>query len=205
MNPEEHLARHDPHLARLITQFGPCPIRRETTRPPFDVLASSIVGQQLSSKAADTIRTRLANRLRVTRPFDPEHFFRRRIATLRACGLSSGKSAHVLNLARLIRRGSLRFKDFECMADEKVVETLDRLPGVGRWTAEMFLIFGLGRLDVLALDDAGLKRAARKLYGFRKPISPRSFERLGTSWRPYRSVASWYLWEYIDSDPESTR
>jgi len=195
---EEHLARSDPNMARLIDRFGPCPLLTPS-RPPFDILASSIVGQQLSTKAADTIRKRLANRLQIDRPFHPAHFVRRRPSTLQGCGLSANKSAYVLGLARAIHAGTLQFDDFVDKEDEEVIRALVQHPGIGRWTAEMFLISGLGRLDVLAIDDAGLRRATRSLYNLKRPLTEQKFRRIAEPWRPFRSVASWYLWEFADN------
>lgn len=196
-SPETYLARSDLRLAPLIERFGSCPIVKPD-RSPFDVLASSIVSQQLSSKAARTIKERLRVRLGVRRSFVPAHFVKRRQTTLQQCGLSANKAAYLIGLARTLHSGALRIDDLLHGADAEVIDRLVQERGVGRWTAEMFLIFGLSRLDVLSTGDTGLRRAARRLYALRRPLTERAFLRLAEPWRPYRSVASWYLWQFID-------
>ena len=191
---ERALAKADPVMKRLIATHGPCPL---ATRPyaPFHMLANSIISQQLSTRAAAAIKSRLGLLLSV--PFAPEEFLRLSNEQLRGSGLSQAKARYISSLAARVRDGGLVFEDLVALDDEEVIQALSQCSGVGRWTAEMFLIFGLKRLDVLALGDSGLQRAARLLYG-KKRVSKNPLNRLGESWRPYRSVASWYLWQSLE-------
>jgi DNA-3-methyladenine glycosylase II len=193
LDAQRHLSRSDRVMARLILAHGKCPLARRSDAP-FHTLASSIINQQLSAKAADTIKRRLAEFAPM--PFQPEDFLNAPIGGLRTAGLSGAKARYIRELAERVAAGTL---DFEAMAgerDEAVIERLMALPGIGRWTAEMFLIFGLKRPDVLAVGDAGLRRAARMLYGDKEPAA--LLAKIGAAWRPYRSVASWYLWKHLD-------
>lgn len=185
---ERELAARDSVLAGLIHTHGPC--RLHTRRAsPFATLARSIINQQLSAQAAAQIETRV----RAAVPaFDPGGFLAADAPTLRAAGLSGRKIDYLQALAAAIDAGRLDFTALRRAPDEAVIEALVALPGIGRWTAEMFLLFGLHRPDVLALGDAGLQRAARMLYGEDADLAA-----LGEHWRPYRSVASWYLWRHL--------
>lgn len=186
---ERHLSQSCEVMARLVTVHGPCPIAdREFL--PFQTLAASIISQQLSAKAADTIERRV---LAIVSSFTPAGFLTVPLDALRGAGLSSAKARYILELAQRVNDGWLDFDTLLRQADDDVIAALVELPGIGRWTAEMFLIFGLRRPDVLALGDAGLQRAARLLYG-----EDADLERVGQSWRPYCSVASWYLWRHLD-------
>lgn len=185
-----HLATADSVMAKLISTHGPCRIGHRK-RDPFDILASSIISQQLSVKAADTIEKRV--RALVT-SFEPSAVLTVSHELLRGAGLSNGKAKYLHALATQIVDGKLDFVLLKRSSDEQVVEALTEVPGIGRWTAEMFLIFGLKRADVLAVGDVALQRAVRNLYGSRKTL-----ERAGKNWRPYASVASWYLWRSLES------
>ena len=191
---ERHLARVDPIMRRLIARHGPCPLA-EREFQPFHMLANSIISQQLSIHAAAAIKQRLA--LLIAPPFSAEGFLRISNEQLRGAGLSQAKSRYILNLAGRVSDGGIRFDQIIAKDDEEVIDTLAECPGIGRWTAEMFLIFGLKRLDVLALGDAGLQRAARILYGKNRK-SKTLLTRVAEPWRPYRSVASWYLWRSLE-------
>ena len=191
---ERHLAKVDPIMKRLIARHGPCPLA-EREFQPFHMLANSIISQQLSTQAAAAIKRRLA--LLIPPPFAPERFLRMSNEQLRAAGLSQAKSRYILELASRVCDGRILFDQIISKGDEEVIETLAECPGIGRWTAEMFLIFGLKRLDVLALGDAGLQRAARILYGTKRK-SKTLLPRVAEAWRPYRSVASWYLWRSLE-------
>lgn len=187
---EVHLCQSDPIMAALIGQHGPCSL---PARPfePFHTLAASIISQQLSAKAADTIERRVAQL--VPPPFLPTDMLRVSAEQLRAAGLSLRKVAYIHELAGRVIDGRLSFEALACADDESVIGALVELPGIGQWTAEMFLIFGLRRPDVLSLGDAGLQRAARLLFG-----DDARLEHVGQSWRPFCSVASWYLWRHLD-------
>jgi len=188
---EVHLRQSDPIMADLIGKHGPCPL---SERPflPFHTLAASIISQQLSAKAADTIERRVAQL--VPSPFLPADMLRVSAEQLRAAGLSSRKVAYIHELAGRVIDGRLSFEALAGADDESVITALVELPGIGRWTAEMFLIFGLKRPDVLALDDVGLQRAVRLLYG-----DDYALAHVSPAWRPFSTVASWYLWRHIDS------
>lgn len=188
---EKHLSQSCEVMARLVIVHGPCPLAgREFL--PFQTLATSIISQQLSAKAADTIERRV---LAIVPTFTPAGFLTVPLDALRSSGLSSAKARYIIELAQRVNDGRLNFDTLLRQADEDVIAALVELPGIGRWTAEMFLIFGLKRPDVLALGDAGLQRAARLLYG-----EDTNLESVGQLWRPYCSVASWYLWRHIDDN-----
>jgi DNA-3-methyladenine glycosylase II len=187
---EHHLGHADPVMAKLITTHGVCRIGK-TRRDPFDTLATSIISQQLSVKAADTIE----KRVRALMPaFDPVAVLAVSHESLRSAGLSNGKAKYLHALANHIIDGKLDFAAFKRYPDDQVIESLTQVSGIGKWTAEMFLIFGLRRPDVLATGDVALQRAVRNLYGARKTL-----EQVGKKWRPYASVASWYLWRSLEN------
>ncbi len=190
---ERHLARVDPVLQRLIEKHGHCPLAQRELQP-FHMLANSIISQQLSIKAAGAIKQRLT--LLIEAPFLPEKFRIIPAEQLCGAGLSRAKVRYIGALADRVCARQLVFDDITSKNDEAVIEMLSECPGIGRWTAEMFLIFGLKRLDVLAVGDAGLQRAARLLYG-KKHKSKTLLPRVAEAWRPYRSVASWYLWRSL--------
>lgn len=191
---EQHLSKADKVKKRLVKAHGPCPLASRKYRP-FDTLVGSIISQQLSAKAADTIKSRIIGI--VGTPFKPTEVLRANVDALRAAGLSGAKVRYVRELAERVADGRLSFDALESEESESVISRLIEIPGVGRWTAEMFLIFGLKRPDVLAVHDAGLQRAARMLY-VNPSRSDRRLEEVSESWRPYRSVASWYLWQHLD-------
>jgi DNA-3-methyladenine glycosylase II len=191
---ERHLAKIDAVMKRLIARHGHCPLA-EREFQPFHMLANSIISQQLSTKAAATIKQRLAQV--VSSPFHPERFLRASVDALLGAGLSRAKARYIRELAARVNDGRLVFEDIVAKDDEAVIEVLIESPGIGRWTAEMFLIFGLKRLDVLAVGDAGLQRAARALNG-KKRKSKTLLARVAETWRPYRSIASWYLWRSLE-------
>lgn len=185
----------DATLAAIIDRVGSRALERR--HDPFVSLARAIVGQQLSTAAAGTIWTRVV--ARVTVP-TPEAILSADRAALRGCGLSERKADALSALARSFEAGAVNPGTWPGMEDEAVIADLTRLPGIGRWTAEMFLIFHLLRPDVLPLGDAGVQRALRLHYGKGAPLGPRKLARVTTPWRPWRSVASWYLWRSLEPD-----
>lgn len=193
---ERHLAKADPIMRRLIARHGHCPLA-EREFQPFHMLANSIISQQLSIKAAATIKQRVGELVGV--PFQTERVLSVPIEKLRGAGLSQAKARYMRELAARISDGRLIFEAIVNDGDEDVIEALIEAPGIGRWTAEMFLLFGLKRLDVLAVGDAGLQRAARILYG-RGRKAKMLLPRIAEAWRPYRSIASWYLWRSLAPD-----
>lgn len=192
---ERHLAETDPIMKRLIARHGHCPIA-ERKFEPFHMLANSIISQQLSTKAAATIKVRVGALVGV--PFQISKVLSTDPTTLRGAGLSAAKARYIRELAAHVHDGRLDFDAIIGLDDQSVIEKLVIVPGIGRWTAEMFLLFGLKRLDVLALGDAGLQRAARNLYGKRRR-SGTLLPRVAETWRPYRSIASWYLWRSLEA------
>lgn len=187
---EQYLMQVDPVLERVIQSHSPCGLCTERGEP-FEQLCVSIMGQQLSVKAAHTIRARILN---CVVALTPENVLNTNEDSLRACGLSRAKIKYIKTLSEFVRDGHLQFDSFSNLSADEAIDILVKVPGIGRWTAEMFLIFNLKYSDVLALDDAGLQRAARKLYGEKYDLG-----KLGKTWSPYCSVASWYLWQYIDA------
>jgi DNA-3-methyladenine glycosylase II len=181
-------------MNRLIGAHGRCPLAAREYAP-FHMLTNSIISQQLSTQAAAAIKQRLT--VLVPAPFAPEKFLQLSSEQLRMAGLSQAKARYIAALAARVCEGRLVFDDIIGQDDEKVIVALSECPGIGRWTAEMFLIFGLKRLDVLSLGDAGLQRATRLLYGTRRR-SKNLLPRIAEAWRPYRSVASWYLWKSLE-------
>jgi DNA-3-methyladenine glycosylase II len=186
---ERHLSRQDLIMAQIISSRAPCNLSDLSYRP-FSTLARSIIGQQLSSKAAETISKRV--RRAIGGGLAARRIYSVSVEDLRSCGLSRTKAAYIKEIARRVVENEFAFSSIRCAPAEDVLESLLELPGVGRWTAEMFMIFGLKHPDVLALDDAGLRRAAKLLYGSDDLAS------LAKNWHPYCSVASWYLWAYLD-------
>ena len=182
----------DPALGRLVDQIGPLSVTPAENR--FAALAGSIVSQQLSSKAASTIW----GRFEALGPVTPEAVLELSVDAMRAAGFSGAKVLYVRDLAEKVRDGELDLHGLGHLSDAEVIEAVTKVRGVGPWTAEMFLVFVLARPDVLALDDAGLRRAAGWLLGAGGSASRDKLEAAGESWRPYRSTASLYLWGAID-------
>ncbi|HFD79292.1 MAG TPA: DNA-3-methyladenine glycosylase 2 family protein [Gammaproteobacteria bacterium] len=193
---ERHLKAVDPLLAGLIGRHGPCTLMRDP-RPHFHTLVWAIINQQLSVKAAQTIEARLQARLG-SEQFEPHHFHRVRTATLRACGLSGAKIRYLREIARRVRSGELDLDLLDRLDDEGAAELLMGLPGVGRWTADMLLMFSLGRLDILPLGDLALRKSIRQHYRLPEDAAHEVYLEVAEPWRPYRSIASWYYWAAVD-------
>ena len=181
-------------MKRLIARHGKCPLA-EREFQPFHMLANSIISQQLSTRAAATIKQRVGEIVGV--PFERDRVLSVSVEQLRRAGLSQAKTRYIRELATHVSDGRLAFDEITSLDDEDVIAKLVVVPGVGRWTAEMFLLFGLKRMDVLAVGDAGLQRAARMLYG-QKRKSETLLPRIAEAWRPYRSIGSWYLWRSLE-------
>ena len=193
------LARRDPVLRDLMRQHGACGLADSQHTDPFQALVHAIVSQQLSTKAAATIAGRF-DALYGGVP-TPERVAATPEARLRAVGLSGQKVTYVRDLSRQIADGSLPLHALDAMPDEDVITALTQVKGIGRWTAEMFLMFRLHRPDVLPVGDLGIVNAVKKAYRLRKTPSPDRLVRIGEAWRPYRSVACWYLWASLDNAP----
>ena len=194
---EQHLADVDPVMAEVIVRHGPCTLGAKA-RDPFHTLCSSIISQQLSSKAADTIQARLMAGIGAATAITPLLLAAATHEQLRTCGLSNAKAKWLKALGEAADAGTLDFGALARLDDEAAIELLDALPGIGRWTAEMFLMFALGRLDLFAMDDVGLRRGVAMLYNKGKPVSDARTLKIVRKWAPYRTVASWYLWRVAD-------
>jgi len=191
-----HLKSSDRILAALIKEHAPCTL---TPAPdnPFHALASSIISQQISAHAARAIKGRMFGLLG-NNQFTPKGILKMSPTGYRTAGLSRAKTAYLRKLALAVRNGDLDLCSLAECEEEEVISRLMTLSGVGRWTAEMFLIFGLGKPDVLSVTDAGLKKAFKLTYDLQEMPSADEMISIGEPWRPYRSVASWYLWRVVD-------
>jgi len=188
---EQYLTHRDCVLGDLIVQHGPCDLHA-SRKPPFSSLARTIIGQQLSVKAANTIARRILDTLN-SKTITPESWQAASDDDLRAAGLSRPKIRYINELASNVISGTIDFEQLEDLDESSSIQILTSMPGVGKWTAEMYLIFCQKRPDILALDDAALRRAVKILY------PGNELETFKASWAPYCSVASWYLWKYLDS------
>jgi DNA-3-methyladenine glycosylase II len=193
------LARNDPVIASLMREHGACGLADAQHTDPFKALVHAIVAQQLSTKAAATIEARFAG-LYGGVP-TPDKVAATADEQLRAVGLSGQKTGYVRDLCRRISDGSLPLDALDAMPDEEVVKALTQVKGIGRWTAEMFLMFRLHRPDVLPVGDLGIVKAVQRAYRLRKVPTPERLTRIGEAWRPYRSIACWYLWASLRNKP----
>jgi len=185
-------------MEKLIRRVGRFELEAGRAGGHLGALVRSIVYQQLSTKAAATIHGRFAG-LFDPHPFpDPRAILARSDDELRACGLSRQKTAAVRDLCSRIVSGALPLADIHALSDEGVLRHLTQVRGIGRWSAEMFLMFHLGRLDVWPAGDLGIQKGIVKLYRLRRPPTKKRMEKLGEPFRPYRTVASWYLWRLVD-------
>lgn len=192
-----HLSKADPRLAAIIKRIGPCELHAAAPRDPFHTLALSIASQQLSTKAAATIFGRFCDLFPRRKP-TPQRVMTLTDAEIRATGFSTAKVTFIKDLAQHVLDGRLDLKKLRKHPDEEVMRQLVAVKGIGRWTAEIFLMFRLGRLDVLPADDLGLMIAVQRVYGMRKRPDAKKLRKLGAAWSPYRSVASWYLWQSLE-------
>jgi 3-methyladenine DNA glycosylase/8-oxoguanine DNA glycosylase len=195
------LLRRDPVLAAIIRRHGPCGLGAARDRfDHFEMLVRAIVFQQLSTKAATTIHSRLMGLMPGGRP-TPAALAALDDARLRSVGISRQKGGYLKDLCLRVASGEVALDDLDAMADEEVIASLTRIKGIGRWTAEMFLIFRLQRPDVLPVGDLGILNAVQKAYRLRSSPKPARLVKLGEAWRPYRSIACWYLWRSLDNEP----
>ena len=190
------LARKDPVMAALIRSRPKVFLARRGE--PFVTLARAIVGQQISVKAAQSVWDRVVT---CAGAVTPEGILLKKPSELRACGLSDRKTEYIVDLARRFADGLVHPYRWPEMSDEEVIADLVQVRGIGRWTAEMFLIFSLLRPDVLPLDDLGLQKGIRGAYFRNRRIALKTMAKLGETWRPWRSVATWYLWRSLDPLP----
>lgn len=189
-----HLRRVDPEWSGLIDRVGPCLIRPRKDR--FGTLVRAIVGQQISSKAAASIDARL--RALSGDPHTPEGIASAGETGLRSVGLSGVKARYALNLSEAVRSGAVPLHKLHRWNDEEIITRLTAIKGVGVWTAEMFLIFSLARPDVFPVGDLGVRAALRDRLGLPDLPTPAACRTIAEPWRPFRSIASWYLWRSLD-------
>ncbi len=199
------LMRRDPVLAAAIRQIGPCGMAGRQRKDHLTALVGSIVSQQLSTKAAATIFQRFLALFAEGEPLTAEGIDRREDAALRGVGLSSQKIGYLRDLCARIADGRLNLDELEALEDHLVIERLTSVKGFGIWTAQMFLMFRLHRPDVLPVGDLGIVNAVQRLYGLRKRPDPKRLTKIGDAWRPYRSVACWYLWQTLRNEPLSAK
>ena len=192
----KHLVKKDRVMKRLIPQFGDAAL--QTRRDAFTTLARSIVGQQSSVKAAQAVWERFAA---LSRTLSPAHVLKLKVDDMRAAGLSARKIDYLVDLALHFDNGKLHVKDWESMDDEAVIAELVDIRGIGRWTAEMFLIFYLQRPNVLPLDDPGLITGISQNYFSGEQVSRSDAREVAEAWKPWCSVATWYIWRSLDPAP----
>lgn len=196
---EKTLASSDKQLARVIARVGRCEISREEHFEPFNALVRSICHQQLHGKAAETILGRVVTKFGDGQHAELQRIHRARIPTMRSCGLSQAKALAIKDLAAKCLDGTVpSAKELHALPDDEVVERVTQVRGIGRWTVEMMLMFRMGRLDVFPIDDFGIRKGFSMLRGLKTQVTPKALLPLGDDWRPYRTVASWYLWRVAD-------
>ncbi|MDP5022838.1 MAG: DNA-3-methyladenine glycosylase [Burkholderiaceae bacterium] len=192
----DHLMKKDRVMRRLVPKFIGAAI--ETRGEPFVTLARSVVGQQISVKAAQSVWDRFSALMKTV---NPRAVSKLTVEDMRAAGLSGRKVEYIKDLADYFQTGKVSVKQWDAMEDEAIIAELIAIRGIGRWTAEMFLMFYLRRPDVLPLDDVGLLNGISKLYFSDEPVSRSEVRDLARAWEPYRSVATWYIWRSLDPDP----
>ena len=190
----------DPVMAALIERHGPCTLFAENSlvhRPHFHVLAWAIINQQLSVASAASIERKLMTLLQCE-VFEPDAVCRLKDQRLTACGLSRQKIRYLRALCDAVRGGEIKLETMADMDNETVAEVLTALPGIGPWTVDMFLMFSLGRLDVLPLGDLALRKSIEHHYALPARPAIEDYHAVADAWRPYRTISSWYLWAAID-------
>lgn len=192
----KHLLKKDRVMKRLIPEFGDACL--QSRGDAFTTLARSIVGQQISVKAAQTMWDRFA---KLPRKMTPANVLKLKVDDMRACGLSARKIEYLVDLALHFDSGAIHVKSWEAMEDEAIIAELVGIRGIGRWTAEMFLIFHLMRPNVLPLDDIGLINGISKNYFSGEDVSRSDVREVAAAWNPYCSVATWYIWRSLDPLP----
>jgi DNA-3-methyladenine glycosylase II len=188
------LMRRDPRLGALIKRVGRCGLSDSRGHEPFAGLVRVILSQQLSGKAADTIYGRVVALTGGKEHLTPANLRALDAAAIRAAGVSGPKTRYLYDLAERVLDGRLDLHAFDHHADEDVITAITEVKGLGRWSAEMFLMFRLNRGDIFPVADLGIVKGMQKLFGMKRRPSVRTMERLAEPWRPYRSVAAWYIW-----------
>jgi len=201
-----HLGRVDPVMAQLIRRAGPYKHKSERRLGPYEALLRAVAHQQLTAKAANTILGRFYALYGGTNFPEPARLAGTPDEHLRGCGFSRAKAAALKDIAAKTLDGTIPARRaLARMKDETIIERLVEARGVGRWTVEMFLMFTLGRPDVLPVGDYGIQNGFRIAYGKRKLPKPKALAKFGERWAPYRTTASWYLWRAVDIERESRR
>jgi DNA-3-methyladenine glycosylase II len=201
LKARRHLARRDERLKRIIARVGPCTLQPSADH--FGLLVRSIISQQISTRAAHAIHGRLGTQ--VGKPIRPRAVLKATDADLRQAGLSATKVRSLRDLAQRCIDGEIRLKQLADLDDEEVIVQLTPVHGIGRWTAEMFLIFGLGRLDVLPVTDFGLRNGIRREHELTELPDRATLMELTAAWSPYRSIGTWYIWRSFGEVPQSTK
>lgn len=198
----DHLSAHDPVLQPLIGRIGQCDYAPH--RGYYNALVSSIIGQQLSVKAAASIRRKFLDLFGGEFPA-PAQILEKSAEELRSAGLSTAKAAYIQDLARHVASGKVRFDHLDALSNDEIIKELTDIKGIGEWTVHMFLMFCMGRLDVLPVGDLGIKNGMRALYGLKDIPTPDKIVKIAKKnhWHPYESVASWYIWEFLDNKPKA--
>ena len=196
-----HLRAHDPVLAPIIAAAGPTTMRPHHNY--YQALVGSIISQQLSVKAADTIERRFCELFGGSTIPSPEQILTKDIEELRSVGLSRGKATYVRDLAQHVVDGKVKFDHLDKMSNDQIIAELTAVKGIGVWTVHMFLMFCMGRLDVLPTGDLGIRNGVHKLYSLRHAATPEDVTKIAKKyhWHPYESVASWYVWHSLDNKP----
>jgi DNA-3-methyladenine glycosylase II len=195
-----HLSRRDEILKNLIRQIGSCTL--EINPDGFSVLVRSIISQQISTRAAMAIGQRVLDQLG-RGGFRPKNILQASEETLRSAGLSANKALSLRDLSEKCASGLIPLKKLPRMADEEIIEHLIQVRGIGRWTAEMFLIFSLGRSDILSHGDYGLRAGVMKQYQLPELPDKKTLTQICEPWRPYRSIGTWFIWRSLGSVPQS--
>lgn len=194
---KRQLSRNCPTMKKLIASYKGeqgLMVRNDG----FYTLIRAIAGQQISVKAADAVWAKLA---KAVTPMTPQNLLRKRVATLRKCGFSQQKVEYARNVAKFFAERDVDSKYWHAREDEEIIAELTSIKGIGNWTAEMFLIFHLTRPDILPLKDLGLTKAIDRHYNSGKSMTKKEYLMLSERWRPYRTVATWYLWRALDPVP----
>ena len=199
----EHLVKNDPFLASVIKAAGPYTV--EPHKNYYQELVDSIISQQLSVKAAATIEKRFCQLFGSDNFPAPEQILEKSIEELRGVGLSRPKAGYIQDLAAKVLDGTVRFDHLDSLSNEEVIAELIQVKGIGIWTVHMFLIFCMGRLDVLAYGDLGIRNGIQKLYNLKTIPDQSEVERIARKyrWHPYESVACWYIWHSLDNTPQT--
>ncbi|HVX24276.1 MAG TPA: DNA-3-methyladenine glycosylase [Candidatus Saccharimonadales bacterium] len=197
----DHLSQHDPVLAPIIERAGLAKLQPHHNY--YQALCDSIISQQLSVKAAATIERRFKVLFGLEDFPPPEAILSKSIEELRTAGLSQAKANYIRDLAEHVVSGRLRFDHLDSLTNDEVVAELTDVKGIGEWTAHMFLMFCMGRLDILPVGDLGIRNGVRNLYGLTDAATPDQIHEIAAknSWHPYESVASWYIWHSLDNKP----